>query len=76
MPFETINIYLEKLEARRIETKLMFADVISLPNMKNKDREGLVMSWMRTMDIQSPKETRTASPARLKMMGIGVRYVK
>jgi hypothetical protein len=76
MPFETINAYLEKLEARKTETKLMMADLVSLPNMKKKDRVSLVNSWMKLLDVISPMKVKPASPGILKMMGIGVRYVK
>lgn len=75
MPFVTINTYLEKIEARKTETKLMLADVILLPNMKNKDRAGLINNWMKYLDIQKQIETKPASPSILKMMGIGVKHV-
>jgi hypothetical protein len=76
MPIKAIEAYLEKLEIRKTETKLMFADVISLPNMKKKDRVDLVGKWIRTLNINQPVQARPANPAILKLIGIGVRYVK
>jgi hypothetical protein len=76
MPFATLNAYLEKIEVRKTETKLMLADVMSLPTMKKGDRVSLVNRWMKSLSVSSNlEETEPASPGRLKMMGIGVRHV-
>lgn len=76
MPFAAIEAYLNKLEARKTEVKLMMADVEMLPNMKKRDRESTVNGWMKLLSIHSQSKTKTASPARLQMMGIGVKRVK
>jgi hypothetical protein len=76
MPVPAINAYLEKLQARIAETKLMMADAASVPHMKLSDRKTTLNNWMRTVNIHSPTKSKPASKARLKMMGIGVRYVK
>lgn len=74
MPIAALNSYLDHLETRRIETKIMMTDVIMLPTMKYRDP--IINKWIKHLDIQEPKVSKTASPAKLKMMGIGVRYVK
>ena len=75
MPFAGIEAYLNKLEVRKTEVKIMMADVVLLPNMKKRDREATINQWMKLLKIHSPNNTKVASPARLKMMGIGVRHV-
>ena len=76
MPITGINAYIEKLEARKAELKLLMADVVSLPHMKKHDRMSTVNGWMKLLNIFSQTQAKPASPARLKMMGIGVRHVK
>lgn len=76
MPLASIEAYLQKLEARKTEVKLMMADVVSLPKMKKRDRENLVNGWMKYLNIHSQAKAKPASPGRLKLMGIGVRHVK
>ena len=76
MPFASIEAYLSKLDVRMTEVKLMMADVVTLPNMKKSDRQATLNRWMKIVQIESNQRARPASKARLKMMGIGVRYVK
>lgn len=73
MPMASIEAYLEKLPARMAEYKMMMADPIALPHMKKNDQQNMVNSWNRAMSANQPAQV--ASPARLKMMGIGVRFV-
>lgn len=75
MPMEMLKGYMERLETRKTEERLMMADVVSLPHMKKRDRERTVNDWMRLLSIQNQVKPRRASPARLKMMGIGVKHV-
>ena len=76
MPFASIEAYLVKLDVRMTEVKLMMADVVSLPHMKKGDRQTTLNRWMRLVKIESNQQARPASKARLKLMGIGVRYVR
>lgn len=69
-----VNAYLQNLELRQTETKLMMADVVNLPHMKKRDRDRTVKSWMRLLNIREQTLAKPASPARLKMIGIGVRH--
>lgn len=75
MPFAAIEAYLNKLEARKTELKLMMADVEMLPNMKKSDRDTMLNGWMKLLSIHSPSKTKPASPGRLRLMGIGVKHV-
>lgn len=74
MPLAAIQEYIKQLPARQAELKLTMAEVESLPNMKQRDRERMLKSWTRAAGIK-PK-ARKATPGILKMMGIGVRHVK
>lgn len=76
MPFAAIRNYLERLPARQTETKLLLADVISFPHMKKGDRQTAMRQWMKIAQPRRETELRPASPAILKLMGIGVEYVK
>lgn len=75
MPLSAINMYLEELEARRYETRLMMADAATLPHMKHKQRKETLSQWMKAAKIDSTSKAKPASKARLNMMGIGVRHV-
>jgi len=74
MPLASIQHYMEELPARQAEWKLTLAEVESLPNMKQRDREKLLKQWTRTAGIK-PK-AKKVSPAMLKLAGIGLHYVK
>lgn len=76
MPMASIEAYLERLPARFAEMKLVFADVVSLPHMKDHQRSERLREWMREVEMFNPTMTKPASPARLRMMGVGVRYVQ
>ena len=77
MPFAAIEAYLSRLDVRMAEVKVMMADVVSLPHMKKGDRSSTLNRWMKIVNIPQINEQATpASKARLKMMGIGVRYVQ
>ena len=75
MPLAAINAYLDRLPARQAELKLLLSDAVSIPHMKENHRREAQSAWMRAARI-SMESAQTASPARLKMMGIGVRYVE
>lgn len=74
MPMNVLNSYLDHLDRRKAETKMMFGDVASLPHMKPNDRKSTVNGWMKMLNIAN-QTVKSANPARLKMMGIGVRHV-
>lgn len=77
MPVTTLNAYLSHLEARQTETKMMLADVVMLPHVEADERKSKLNRWNKILDIhQSGKKARVASPAQLKLMGIGVNRVK
>ena len=71
----TVQAYLQKLEVRQAETKLMLADAGSVPHMKARDRNKTINRWMKIVQIQTPVKAKKASPAKLKLMGIGVKHV-
>jgi len=75
MPMAGIEAYMNRLETRKVEVKLMLADVTMLPNMKKNDRVSIVNNWMKILEITNPARAIPASPGRLKMMGIGVKHV-
>ena len=75
MPFAAIDAYLKRLPARQAELKLLLADAVSIPHMKENHRREAQNAWMRTAMVNGGNEAKPASPAILKMMGIGVRYV-
>jgi hypothetical protein len=68
-----IDAYLKELPARQAELKLTLAEVESLPNMKQKDRESMLKKWMSVADVKPA--AHKATPGILKLMGIGVRHV-
>lgn len=73
MPFSAIEQYLERLEARQAETRILMADVIALPHMEKGDRKAMTRRWERQARAREAKgQLRLASPAMLKLMGIGV----
>ena len=76
MPIASINEYLDKLEVRMAEKKLMMADVGMLPHIKSGDRNTTLKRWMRTANIQALATARVATPGQLRMIGIGVEFVK
>jgi mannitol/fructose-specific phosphotransferase system IIA component len=75
MPLAAISAYLERLPARQAELKLLLSDAVSIPHMKENHREAAQSAWMRAAMIEADNSIKPASPARLKLMGIGVRHV-
>lgn len=75
MPLSTVQAYLQKLEVRQAETKLMLVDVESIPHMKARDRNKTINRWMKLVKIHTPAKAKKPSEAKLKLMGIGVRHV-
>lgn len=73
MPQAALQMYMERLPARKAEMTLMMARAAMIPQLSKRDR--------RKALAELEKETRTgapakpASPGRLQMMGIGVRFV-
>jgi len=72
MPIASIEAYLKRLDARMAEMKLVMADAISLPHMKKNDQTRTVKQWEKTASAQSKPASKPASPAVLRLMGIGV----
>jgi hypothetical protein len=69
MPMSAISAYLERLPARQAEWKILMADPIALPHMKEGDRRTMVNSWNTTMLKSVParvagdrREVRAMSP--------------
>lgn len=71
MPFTAIEQYLERLDARQAEMKLLLADAIALPYMKKGYQVMAMKRWMRAAKARDG-QARPASAAVLKLMGIGV----
>lgn len=74
MPVSAMEAYLARLETRKAEVKILLADVVSLPHMTKKKREATLKGWMKYLNFEDAKP-KPASPARLRMMGIGVKHV-
>lgn len=75
MPFAAIEAYLQRLPARQAELRLMVADAASIPHMKPEARRSVMRAWERIAEEFGGATARPASAGRLKLMGIGVRYV-
>jgi hypothetical protein len=75
MPMSAIQAYLEKLPARLAEAKLVMSEAVSLPHLKEEDRRDLLETWREQADLRDV-EAEIASPAVLKLMGIGVVNVR
>ena len=69
-----IQEYLNQLPARQAELKLLLSEAESIPNMKPKARESLLKEWMNTAGLKPV--VQKATPAVLKLMGIGVHHVQ
>lgn len=77
MPMAAIAAYLEHLPARLAEMKLSIADAASIPHMKESARRFTQKAWMREIEAHSGiAMSQVVSPARLKLAGIGVRFVQ
>lgn len=75
MPMTTISAYVERLPARMAEWKLGMADAASIPHMKESARTSTLRDWLREASPER-EGAEVVSPARLKMLGVGVRYVQ
>jgi len=75
MPMAAIGAYLERLPARMAELRLAMADAASIPHMKENARNSTMREWIRTAN-QNREHAEIVSPVRLKLLGIGVRYVQ
>lgn len=72
MPIAAINVYLERLPARQAEMKMMLADVVSYPHIKQDKQERAMSRWFREASAYVVRKAKVASPAILRLMGIGV----
>lgn len=72
MPIAAINVYLERLPARQAELKLMLADVVSYPHIKKDAQDTSIKQWLREANANVVQKAKVASPAILRLMGIGV----
>lgn len=72
MPIAAINVYLERLPARQAELKLMLADVVSYPHIKKDQQDTAMKKWLREANANVVQKAKVASPAILRLMGIGV----
>lgn len=66
-----LQMYLEQLPGLQAELKLLIAEAASAPMMKDSDRQDLIKTWQRQAFGEVP--VQKASPAILKMIGIGVK---
>lgn len=74
MPFAAQRAYLERLPRRQAEMQLLFADVVSLPWMEERDRKNVLMQWRRIAAGPVPV-TRPAPRGLLALHGIMVEFV-
>ena len=71
MPLAAIRAYLDCIPAVQAEQRLIVGDGASLPYMK--DPRKVQREWQKAA-YDGLREARPATPAILKMMGIGVEY--
>lgn len=78
MPLSAITAYLERLPARQAEWKMQTAEAVSIPHMKTNARDALYGKWTKEVNINGSGHSRgqVVSPARLKLLGIGVHYAR
>lgn len=74
MPLSAVNTYLQKLENRQAETKLLMVDVVSYPKLKKRDQTSLLAAWMKLAEVENKKPIQNVSAGKLKLIGIGVKY--
>lgn len=74
MPIAAIGAYLERLPAREAELTLLMADAAAYPHMKESHRKRALSGWLRSANAGARRVARRASPARLRMLGIGVKF--
>jgi hypothetical protein len=76
MPVAAIEAYLDRLAANLAELKILMADANTLPYLSESARNERLRGWMKVVNQYYPAPARPATPARLKLMGIGIRHVK
>ena len=76
MPFASIDSYVQQLSARQAELKILIVDAVSVPHMKEHDRRRAINGMTRAANIREKVKARRATPAMLKLMGIGVKHVQ
>ena len=76
MPFSAITAYLNRLPARQAEMKILFADAVSYPHIKKDQQHNMMNIWSKQANMFITPTARIATPGKLRMMGIGVKYVK
>lgn len=67
-----LEVYLERLPVRIAEFKLAMADAATVPHMEKNARQSTLKAWRREASMNR-NDAKIVSPARLKLMGIGVR---
>lgn len=72
MPIAAFQEYLRRLPARQAELKLVLAEAISLPQMKERDHKAAIRRWMREAGVEERAKPATSSV--LKLLGIGIRH--
>lgn len=75
MPMAAVSMYMERLPARQAEWKLAMTQAAAIPHMKKENRKAAVRALEKQANEYREQEAHVASPAKLKMMGIGVRFV-
>jgi|CXWL01.1.fsa_nt_gi hypothetical protein len=66
-----IGAYLERLPVRLAEMKLAISEAVSFPHLKDDDRSDLLDLWKGQARLQE-MEAEIASPAVLRLLGVGV----
>lgn len=74
MPQAAISMYMERLPARQAERKLAMMQAVSIPHMNKKSRTSAVRALERQANENHASAGRKPIPARLRMMGIGVKF--
>jgi len=73
MPMSAIGLYMERLPRHQATMRLMIGEAASVPHME----EGARRDWAQDLQdlLNEGKPAASASPAALKMAGIGVQFV-
>lgn len=72
MPIASIDSYLQRLPGRMAELKMAIAEGASVPHMKQSGRSAQIKEWQREIAKYAGEPANVVSPARLKLIGIGV----
>lgn len=73
MPMSAIELYMERLQKRHAEMSLMLGEAAKVPHM---DEDGQRNWAKRIQETLYGDEKLDSSPARIKMIGIGVHLVQ